>query len=131
MNGTQFSEMLQDAIKGTLKDLPPNSNLSLVADGGEVVDYPAMLKLPRMVVALMKATGSRPESLIEEILREGAKKRSDDQRPSMAQDMFKGRRTETDFINGYVAGSSILFQYLGSGWGSKPNTNVFIGVRVF
>lgn len=40
---------------------------------------------------------------IEEILREGAKKRSDDQRPSMAQDMFKGRRTETDFINGYVA----------------------------
>ena len=40
---------------------------------------------------------------IEEILTEGAKKRSDDQRPSMAQDMFKGRRTETDFINGYVA----------------------------
>ena len=40
---------------------------------------------------------------IEEILVEGAKKRSDEQRPSMAQDMFKGRRTETDFINGYVA----------------------------
>jgi 2-dehydropantoate 2-reductase len=40
---------------------------------------------------------------IEDILREGAKKRSDEQRPSMAQDMFKGRRTETDFINGYVA----------------------------
>ncbi len=38
-----------------------------------------------------------------DILAEGAKKRSDDQRPSMAQDMFKGRRTETDFINGYVA----------------------------
>jgi 2-dehydropantoate 2-reductase len=32
-----------------------------------------------------------------------AKKRSDEQRPSMAQDMAKGRRTETDFINGYVA----------------------------
>jgi len=40
---------------------------------------------------------------IVDILAEGAKKRSDDQRPSMAQDMFKGRRTETDFINGYVA----------------------------
>jgi 2-dehydropantoate 2-reductase len=40
---------------------------------------------------------------INQILDEGAKKRSDDQRPSMAQDMFKGRRTETDFINGYVA----------------------------
>ncbi|MGE0558081.1 MAG: ketopantoate reductase family protein [Burkholderiales bacterium] len=40
---------------------------------------------------------------ITDILAEGAKKRSDEQRPSMAQDMFKGRRTETDFINGYVA----------------------------
>ena len=33
---------------------------------------------------------------------EHSKKRSDDQRPSMAQDIAKGRRTETDFINGYV-----------------------------
>jgi len=40
---------------------------------------------------------------ITDVLMEGAKKRSDGQRPSMAQDMFKGRRTETDFINGYVA----------------------------
>jgi 2-dehydropantoate 2-reductase len=40
---------------------------------------------------------------ITDILRAGAKKRSDDQRPSMAQDIAKGRRTETDFINGYVA----------------------------
>ena len=38
-----------------------------------------------------------------DILLEGAKKRSDEQRPSMAQDIAKGRRTETDFINGYVA----------------------------
>jgi 2-dehydropantoate 2-reductase len=34
---------------------------------------------------------------------EGAKKRADDQRPSMAQDIAKGRRTETDYINGYIA----------------------------
>jgi 2-dehydropantoate 2-reductase len=40
---------------------------------------------------------------IENILFEGAKKRSEEQRPSMAQDIAKGRRTETDFINGYVA----------------------------
>jgi 2-dehydropantoate 2-reductase len=40
---------------------------------------------------------------ITNILIEGSKKRSDDQRPSMAQDIAKGRRTETDFINGYVA----------------------------
>lgn len=40
---------------------------------------------------------------ITDILTENAKKRSDEQRPSMAQDMAKGRRTETDFINGFVA----------------------------
>jgi 2-dehydropantoate 2-reductase len=40
---------------------------------------------------------------IERILIEGSKGRSDDQRPSMGQDMLKGRRTETDFINGFVA----------------------------
>lgn len=40
---------------------------------------------------------------ITDVLIEGAKKRSDDQRPSMAQDIAKGRRTETDFINGYIA----------------------------
>ncbi len=40
---------------------------------------------------------------IENILIEGSRGRSDDQRPSMGQDMFKGRRTETDFINGFVA----------------------------
>jgi 2-dehydropantoate 2-reductase len=40
---------------------------------------------------------------IVNVLIEGAKKRSDEQRPSMAQDIAKGRRTETDYINGYVA----------------------------
>ena len=30
-------------------------------------------------------------------------RRNDEQRPSMAQDIIKGRRTETDFINGLVA----------------------------
>jgi 2-dehydropantoate 2-reductase len=40
---------------------------------------------------------------ITNMLMEQAKKRSDEQRPSMAQDMAKGRRTETDFINGFVA----------------------------
>ena len=40
---------------------------------------------------------------ISEHLIKQAKTRSDEQRPSMAQDIFKGRRTETDFINGFVA----------------------------
>ena len=37
------------------------------------------------------------------VLLEESAHRSDDQRPSMAQDMAKGRRTETDYINGYIA----------------------------
>ena len=40
---------------------------------------------------------------VTDVLMEGVKRRSDDQRPSMAQDIAKGRRTETDYINGYVA----------------------------
>jgi 2-dehydropantoate 2-reductase len=44
---------------------------------------------------------------ITDILAEGAKKRSDEQRPSMAQDIAKGRRTETDYINGYVAAKGV------------------------
>jgi 2-dehydropantoate 2-reductase len=40
---------------------------------------------------------------ITQVLIEGARKRSDDQRPSMAQDIAKGRRTETDYINGFIA----------------------------
>ena len=55
--------------------------------------------------ALARAGEGHKDALAEitDLLLEGAKKRSDDQRPSMAQDIAKGRRTETDFINGYVA----------------------------
>ena len=65
---------------------------------------------------LEKMLGMEPETLaragegsadanaeITAILLNNAKTRSDEQRPSMAQDIFKGRRTETDFINGFVA----------------------------
>ena len=33
----------------------------------------------------------------------GQAERSDYQRPSMAQDMEKGRRTEIEFMNGFIA----------------------------
>jgi 2-dehydropantoate 2-reductase len=54
---------------------------------------------------LARAGEGRQDALAEitQALVEGARKRSDDQRPSMAQDIAKGRRTETDFINGFVA----------------------------
>ena len=38
----------------------------------------------------------------EDILAAGAKKRAEGQRPSMGQDMVKGRRTEIEFMNGLV-----------------------------
>jgi len=40
---------------------------------------------------------------IVNILEAGSRTRSDEQRPSMAQDIAKGRRTETDYINGFIA----------------------------
>jgi 2-dehydropantoate 2-reductase len=43
---------------------------------------------------------------IERLMTEGGAgqaERSDDQRPSMAQDMEKGRRTEIEFMNGFIA----------------------------
>jgi len=40
---------------------------------------------------------------IVDALELGARGRSDSQRPSMGQDIFKGRRTETDYVNGFVA----------------------------
>jgi 2-dehydropantoate 2-reductase len=39
---------------------------------------------------------------VEDRMLAGGKKRSSEQRPSMAQDMRKGRRTEIDFLNGFV-----------------------------
>ncbi len=44
---------------------------------------------------------------ITDILVTFAKNRSDEQRPSMAQDMMKGRRTEIDFLNGFVAAKGV------------------------
>lgn len=40
---------------------------------------------------------------IDDILVSYARMRADGQRPSTAQDILRGRRTEIDFINGYVA----------------------------
>ncbi len=40
---------------------------------------------------------------ITDFLDEFSRHRSDEQLPSMGQDILKGRRTETDFINGFVA----------------------------
>jgi 2-dehydropantoate 2-reductase len=58
---------------------------------------------------LAKAMENDPASYteIERLMTEGGAgqaERSDYQRPSMAQDMEKGRRTEIEFMNGFIAG---------------------------
>jgi 2-dehydropantoate 2-reductase len=40
---------------------------------------------------------------VEALMEESASKRAETMRPSMGQDIFKGRRTEVDYINGLVA----------------------------
>jgi 2-dehydropantoate 2-reductase len=57
---------------------------------------------------LAKAVEGDPTSYkeIERLMTEGGvgqAERSDYQRPSMAQDMEKGRRTEIEFMNGFIA----------------------------
>ncbi len=72
---------------------------------GQALGYQLERMLGMEPETLARAGEGSQDALTEivDILTENAKKRSDEQRPSMAQDMAKGRRTETDFINGYVA----------------------------
>ena len=98
-------------LSGNQRDLAEGPRWLSIRLGSEAVRVGQALGF-----TLERMLGMEPETLaragegsrdalaeIVETLVTGAKKRSDEQRPSMAQDMFKGRRTETDFINGYVA----------------------------
>lgn len=53
------------------------------------------------IVAAADGDGAALKRVVE-ILEAGARNRSDEQRPSMGQDIRKGRRTEIDYINGLV-----------------------------
>ena len=66
-------------------------------------DLETMLGMEPEILACAGEGSGDALTEIENILIEGSKLRDDDQRPSMGQDMLKGRRTETDFINGFVA----------------------------
>ena len=52
---------------------------------------------------LAAADGGAVRGEIEERMQASAERRAETMRPSMGQDIFKGRRTEIDFINGLVA----------------------------
>jgi len=98
-------------LSGNQRDASEGPRLLSIRLGGEAVRVGQALgyQLEKMLgmdpEMLARAGEGNKDALAEiaDILIENAKKRSDEQRPSMAQDMAKGRRTETDFINGYVA----------------------------
>jgi 2-dehydropantoate 2-reductase len=98
-------------LSGNARDLADGPRWLSIRLGSEAVRVGQALgyRLEKMLgmdpETLARAGEGSKDALAEitETLVENAKKRSDEQRPSMAQDMAKGRRTETDFINGYVA----------------------------
>jgi 2-dehydropantoate 2-reductase len=98
-------------LYGNQRDLSEGPRWLSIRLGAEAVRVGQALgfQLERMLgmeaETLARAGEGNRDALAEivEVLLEGARKRADDQRPSMAQDIAKGRRTETDFINGYVA----------------------------
>jgi 2-dehydropantoate 2-reductase len=99
------------ALNGNQRDLAEGPRWLSIRLGSEAVrvGQAAGYQLERMLgmepETLARAGEGNRDALAEitDILLEAAKKRSDEQRPSMAQDIAKGRRTETDFINGFVA----------------------------
>jgi 2-dehydropantoate 2-reductase len=102
-------------LNGNQRDLAEGPRWLSIRLGSEAVRVGQALgyQLERMLgmepETLARAGEGNKDALAEivDILLEAAKKRSDEQRPSMAQDIAKGRRTETDFINGYVAAKGV------------------------
>jgi 2-dehydropantoate 2-reductase len=98
-------------LSGNQRDLADEPRRLSIRLGSEAVRVGQALgyQLERMLgmepETLARAGEGSSDALaqISEVLVGNAKQRSDEQRPSMAQDMRKGRRTETDFINGYIA----------------------------
>jgi 2-dehydropantoate 2-reductase len=74
---------------------------------GQALGY-ALEDIGNLRPELLARAGEGDAAALEEVealilAKSNAAARSDMQRPSMAQDMAKGRRTEIDFINGTIA----------------------------
>ncbi len=99
------------ALAGNQRDLAEQPRRVSIKLGSEAVRVGQALgfQLEKMIgmdpETLARAGEGHADALAEIVdqIIAGARKRSDEQRPSMAQDIQKGRRTETDFINGFVA----------------------------
>lgn len=98
-------------LRGNERDLREDTRWISIRLGGQAVrvgqalgfQLEPMLGMAPQTLALAGEGNRDALAEIVDILTTGAKTRADEQRPSMAQDIAKGRRTETDYINGYIA----------------------------
>ncbi len=97
-------------LSGRERDMHPDALLLSIRLGSSCVRVGKALGLALEPVGgldlgLLERAEEHPEAMsgITRMIMEVALSRSDAQRPSMGQDLRKGRRTETDDINGLVA----------------------------
>lgn len=114
VNGMRNGVSAATGMGGNARDNHPAVRRICIQLGGESVRVGQKLgyklgkvgALPYEMLAKASEGDSASYAEIERLLIEGGAgqaERSDYQRPSMAQDMEKGRRTEIEFMNGFIA----------------------------
>ena len=113
VNGMRNGVSAATGLGGNERDSHDRIRRVVIKLAGEAVKVGRALGLDLEKVAkidpdlYVKAADNDPKALaeLEALMLAGTKggARSDLQRPSMAQDIAKGRRTEIDYMNGYIA----------------------------
>jgi 2-dehydropantoate 2-reductase len=129
VNAMRNSLSAVTGLAGNARDRHPIVRRFAITLGGEAVEVGQALGYeiepiagvdPRRLAAAARGDGEAFEEVEARLI--GASNtavRSDLQRPSMAQDIAKGRRTEIDFLNGFIAAR-------GSELGLATPANAFI-----
>lgn len=114
VNGMRNGVSAATGLGGNARDNHPAVRRICIQLGGEAVRVGQKLgyklgkvgALPHDMLAKAMEGDTASYREIERLMTEGGAgqaERSDYQRPSMAQDMEKGRRTEIEFMNGFIA----------------------------
>ena len=117
VNGMRNGVSAATGMGGNARDNHPAVRRICIQLGGEAVRVGQKLgyklgkvgALPFEMLAQATEGDAAAYTEIERLMTEGGAgqaERSDYQRPSMAQDMEKGRRTEIEFMNGFIAGEA-------------------------
>ena len=113
VNGMRNGVSAATGLGGNARDKHDRIRRVVVKLAGEAVKVGRALGLDLEPIAKIdpdlwvRATDNEPDAVreLDELILAGTSgaARSDLQRPSMAQDIAKGRRTEIDYMNGYIA----------------------------